>query len=300
MEVVITRDAEEFAARTELYLAQSPDRNIMATTLVGVRAGHYAHTEPLFAYAHQPTSPSLHGGSSTQVVAAALRTPPWPLLASGFEDPKLAEALLVKWLGHDPRPPGIRGDPHTARSLAHEYERLTGGEARLEFSEAMHSLRKVEGPPRPAPGRLRPIERHDRELLIGWEREFALEAGLGDGSHAARTIDRRLNEYLGFVWEDDGAPVCMVGFNPPVAGIVRIGPVYTPPNHRSHGYASSAVAETSRRLLAKGASGCMLLTDLANPTSNRIYASIGYTRFGAWHEYRLIASRARSDTPLRT
>jgi predicted GNAT family acetyltransferase len=29
----------------------------------------------------------------------------------------------------------------------------------------------------------------------------------------------------------------------------------------------------------------MLLTDLANPTSNKIYAEVGFQRFADWEEY---------------
>ena len=47
-------------------------------------------------------------------------------------------------------------------------------------------------------------------------------------------------------------------------------------------------SEASRWALARGAHTCMLLTDLANPTSNRIYADIGYRRFAdfAMHEFQ--------------
>ena len=31
----------------------------------------------------------------------------------------------------------------------------------------------------------------------------------------------------------------------------------------------------------------MLFTDLANPTSNKIYAEVGYRRTGAWEEIAL-------------
>jgi predicted GNAT family acetyltransferase len=48
---------------------------------------------------------------------------------------------------------------------------------------------------------------------------------------------------------------------------------------RGRGYGSSAAAAASRRALAAGAHTCMLLTDLGNPTSNKIYAHIGYRRF---------------------
>jgi predicted GNAT family acetyltransferase len=76
----------------------------------------------------------------------------------------------------------------------------------------------------------------------------------------------------------------MVSTNPAVAGVVRIGPVYTPPEARRRGYASSAVAAVSREALATGAHTCMLYTDLANPTSNKIYADVGYRRIAEWEE----------------
>jgi hypothetical protein len=52
--------------------------------------------------------------------------------------------------------------------------------------------------------------------------------------------------------------------------------VYTPPRFRRRGYASALVAELSRRLLDDGRDYCFLYTDLANPTSNRIYMDVGY------------------------
>jgi predicted GNAT family acetyltransferase len=69
-----------------------------------------------------------------------------------------------------------------------------------------------------------------------------------------------------------------------VAGVVRIGPVYTPVGARRRGYSSSAVAALSRQALEAGAHTCMLFTDLTNPTSNKIYADVGYRRFGEWEE----------------
>lgn len=51
--------------------------------------------------------------------------------------------------------------------------------------------------------------------------------------------------------------------------------MYTPPSQRGRGWASSAVAEVSRRLQAQGARVC-LFTDQANPTSNKIYEALGY------------------------
>jgi predicted GNAT family acetyltransferase len=52
--------------------------------------------------------------------------------------------------------------------------------------------------------------------------------------------------------------------------------VYTPPQFRRSGYATAAVATLSDALLKGGRRFCCLYTDVANPTSNSIYAKIGY------------------------
>ena len=57
------------------------------------------------------------------------------------------------------------------------------------------------------------------------------------------------------------------------------------PDLRRRGYASNLVAELSRWLLDDGYEACFLYTDLANPTSNKIYTEIGYVRVGDAAEY---------------
>ena len=69
-----------------------------------------------------------------------------------------------------------------------------------------------------------------------------------------------------------------VGYGSPTPTGVRIGPVYTPPEFRGRGYASALTAHVSTEQLAAGRSFCFLYTDLANPTSNKIYVAIGYRR----------------------
>jgi predicted GNAT family acetyltransferase len=50
----------------------------------------------------------------------------------------------------------------------------------------------------------------------------------------------------------------------------------TAPEHRGHGYAAGATAAASRAALDAGVDEVLLYTDLANPTSNRLYARLGY------------------------
>ena len=118
--------------------------------------------------------------------------------------------------------------------------------------------------------------------MLGWFTAFTREA-LNDestASEAERQIRRRLDSpAAGFrIWERSGEPVSFCGFSGRTPHGIRIGPVYTPPEHRGHGYATSLVAEVSAELLAVGYEFCFLFTDLANPTSNAIYQRIGYER----------------------
>jgi len=87
---------------------------------------------------------------------------------------------------------------------------------------------------------------------------------------------RRIEGGRVFVWEDEsGQPVHVTAASQPSYGVSRIGPVFTPKEHRGRGIASAAVAEVSRLLLASGERAC-LFTDQANPTSNKIYEALGY------------------------
>jgi RimJ/RimL family protein N-acetyltransferase len=268
----LTTDAREFDAAAGGFVAGALERNVMATVFADTLAGTYEHT--LFAYALDDDA----------VVAAALRTAPWPLLVDGV-DAELAAALLTQWLRLDPDLPGVGGPAASARLLAAAWVDATGGSRRLAMREAMHQLEQVTAPQRLAPGTLRRAEREDFDLLVAWEAAFRIEAGVAVSGEEVEIVRRRMARGGHFVWEDGGTPVAMVGRSRIVAGVARIGPVYTPPERRNRGYASAAVAAVSQAALDGDADRCMLLTDLENPTSNRIYAALGYRRFADWEDY---------------
>jgi predicted GNAT family acetyltransferase len=62
----------------------------------------------------------------------------------------------------------------------------------------------------------------------------------------------------------------------PAAGVARVGPVYTPPARRGHGYGSAVTALASQSGIDAAATHVVLYTDLSNPTSNSIYQAIGF------------------------
>jgi len=213
-----------------------------------------------------------------------MRTPPWPLLVTELP-PQHAEQLVERWLAEDPRLPGVSAVPDTAEAVARAWQRRTGGRWGGR-RDALHALREVIEPRWPA-GDLHTAVAGDRDLLVSWERAFVAEAGLIPSAveQAERAVDRRLASGGQLVWEDE-APASTLAVSARIASTVRIGPVYTAPEHRRRGYATAAVALASSIALAEGATQCMLFTDLANPTSNKIYASIGFQRLADWQEIR--------------
>jgi GNAT superfamily N-acetyltransferase len=114
----------------------------------------------------------------------------------------------------------------------------------------------------------------DGDLVLGWYRAFAAEAHavVADAERAAARI---VAERGCFLWCVDGTAVSMAARRPVLAGSARIGPVFTPSEHRGHGYGSAVTAAATRSVMAEGAVP-VLFTDLANPTSNRIYQALGY------------------------
>jgi predicted GNAT family acetyltransferase len=279
--VLVTAEPDAFAAAAGGFLAAELERAILASVLRGVRRGHY----------HRARFGTVVDGRGS-VLAAALRTPPHSLMCTRLPDPAIATPLVDAWLGPDPGVGGVSAVPETARAIASAWAASTGGSTRLEAAMAMHALREVHDPPRPAPGSLRPAQPGERALLVEWWRAFYAEAEPLHDDDAERAVAAGYEDGGMYVWDDDGAPTSLIAVRPPVDGVARIGPVYTPGALRRRGYAGSGVAAASRRLLDTGADVCMLFTDLANPTSNKIYGEVGYRRFADWEDHRFSAGPA--------
>ena len=139
-----------------------------------------------------------------------------------------------------------------------------------------------------APGRMREAGPDDLPTVLVWLQAFADEA-LGETPHVEDVeLSYRRKEAdpngAWLVW-DDGGPVSLAAFGNPTPNGTRIGPVYTPPDQRGRGYATSLVADLTAERLAAGLAFCFLFTNLANPTSNAIYARIGYEPVADWDQW---------------
>jgi predicted GNAT family acetyltransferase len=70
----------------------------------------------------------------------------------------------------------------------------------------------------------------------------------------------------------------MAGFNARLPGIVQVGAVWTPPEHRRKGFARAAVALHLAEARAEGVSRAILFT--SNPFAARAYRALGFSEIG--------------------
>jgi uncharacterized protein len=266
--IVKVADAAEFLERAAPLLADEARHNL----ILGL-AGTLRDDPSLY-----PEHELWLVEDGTAVAGAALRTPPYNLVLG--EGGETALAALAREVGGEI--PGAVGAVPEIDDFVATCARVHGVTPEPQVRQRIYALHTVQPPARP-PGAPRTATPDDRALLVRWWGEFGAEA-LGaleqDEEQNGRNVDHRLTTPGNGIalWEVDGEPVCAVGYGSPTPTGVRIGPVYTPPEHRGRGYASALTAQVSEDQLAAGRSFCFLYTDLANPTSNKIYVAIGYRR----------------------
>ncbi len=223
---------------------------------------------------------AIDGGS---IACCAIQTPPHVLMVTAGEPSALA-ALAADAFDAFGKLAGVNGPCEAAADFVNAWTALAGGRALLRTRLRLHRIDRVDAALPEVRGRLREAAPDERALAVQWFTAFAQEATPDHPLEAEPTIDRHLKTASLYFW-DDGAPVTLCARTPVASGAARVSLVYTPPQFRRKGYATAATAELTRRLLAAGAPYCCLYTDLANQTSNGIYARIGYRAVADFDEY---------------
>lgn len=265
------RTVEEFLAQAGDFLARhEAEHNLIFDIASTIQRAPETYGEPpRFA---------VVGDEDGTVQAAALQTPPFNVVLSMTDDEASTDALADAL--RDDHLPGALGPKDVAARFAERWTNATGCTAALDAAERIFRLDRVIPPTRPALGRWRTAEERDVTIIARWLVAFAEEATpfsppIDDPDAAAERWIAQVGRTV-YLWEDQGAVVSMVGAGGETPNGIRIGPVYTPPEVRGNGYASSLTAAASLDQLGRGRRFLFLFTDLANPTSNKIYRAIGY------------------------
>lgn len=252
MTVEVTTDPERIAVLVEARLAADPVRATVLGTI-----SLQLHEKRCWC-------------ATTPTGALAVRSDPaYPACVDGTWTLAELDDLTAE-LVRLPQLRGVTGPVAMVTELVTRLQRQPDRRVALRLFrlDELRSADDVAGHPRRAAD-------DDRHLVKSWFTAFAAEAD-GTLDHVDQAVAAALAAGGCWLWHtSDDTTVSLAVRRPVVAGSSRIGPVYTPPEHRGRGYGSAVTAAATADVLHDGAIP-VLFTDLANPTSNDIYQRLGY------------------------
>lgn len=253
MPLRVTTDHAEITTVLDRFLAADPVAGTILGTIRSV-------LEPTAWSASDGELLAVRSADEYPVVLAG----PWAVGSPTFGE-------LGALLGDLPDIRGVSGPPTVVDELA---VRLAGARPIVRMAQRLLRCDQL-APPVGVQGSPALAAAPQRDVVHRWFAAFLAEGGDPSG-RPAEGADRALDSGLCRLWLDaSGEPVSMAARRPVVAGSGRVGPVYTPPDHRGRGYGSAVTAAATADVLAEGGVP-VLFTDLTNPTSNKIYQLIGY------------------------
>jgi GNAT superfamily N-acetyltransferase len=261
----LTTDPSAFLAAAGAFLHADRARSSVILTRVETMRETPRPGDELLGFWQPPGTP---------VGGAFMHTPPYPAALTAM--PAAAAAALGDTLAARQRAvPGANGNPDAVEAFAVAWTERTGATATVHRRMRLHRLDTFVPPDQMPPGEAVVAGREHRDLVVAWYEAFAVEIDEPPGD-VRPPVDDRLAYGGVTLWLVDGEPVSLAGRTRTVAGMARVAPVYTPPAHRGRGYGAAATAAVTRAALDAGVEELLLYTDLANPTSNRLYARLGY------------------------
>lgn len=218
---------------------------------------------------------TVHEG--TDVVGAAVQTPPYPLLVSGLPVETIDSAVQFVASAH-PGLCGVRGLRERAQRFAASWQATMTADIRINVEELLYRLGTLTHPIG-VPGTSRLAAEADHPMLAERVEDFFVETfqDVRDEAAGARFVTDAVAAGSRFVlWTVDDEPVSMAMLRAPASGVSRIGPVHTPPASRGRGFGSAVTAAAAQLARDEGVPEVVLFADLANPVSNAIYRRIGF------------------------
>ena len=276
VEIIHHADASELIALSGACLEAHESENNLPLGLA------YALAKDPLRYGPEPPLllSVLEQGSP---IGGAVMTPPRRIILSKFiANTKEAMAHLVRYLLATDAPiPGVVGPASAAQAFSACWaEAVPSASPKETMRMRVFEARTVAYVPLSA-GALRLASMDYLPLMAQWMDAFSQEA-LGESADldkAKKSAARFIADGQLHIWDCNG-PVSMAKSARPMRNGITITAVYTPPEQRNKGYATACVVSLTKKLLSERYSSCSLFADQFNPTSNSIYAKIGYVPLG--------------------
>ena len=220
------------------------------------------------------------------VVLTAACTPPFNIVM--YETGNRKNDAAVKLLSDELTSmgvalPGVLAEQGLAQRFAETYS-VTGFHRHMSMN--IMRLDKVNEMQK-APGYCRALKEDDLHFVPYWDRSFNEDCRIETTDIMAKyeQAKARVGKDTHYIWvEEHPVSQAVSARNTQSGG--GINGVYTPPQYRGKGYASSVVAELSQSLLERGRKFCFLFADAENPISCGIYRKLGYYDLCVFDEIR--------------
>lgn len=274
------QNASDFLGKTITDLAKDETRNNLILGLA-LRFQDEPH-----AYTEQNPLMAIVSEGEGKIDAMAIMTPPFPMIVQSKPVNHDALASLADATsGNGWQLSGVNGEAQASDAFAQIWREKTGQEVRFLINLRAYELRKVEKLKYPQ-GTMRVAEESETQIAVDMFNAMRVELAVYPSSAATfEGVMKNIRLQRTFFWVDNGAIVSIANANRPQIKGICISGVYTPPEFRGKGYARALVAEVSNEMLLRGYELTNLFTDLANPTSNKIYQEVGYKPVCDYHQY---------------
>ena len=291
IEIITHNHASKLISLSETYLEQNESENNLPIGLA------YRLAEDPYYYG--PELPLLLSIlEEGKVVGVALMTPPHRIILSRIStEIQIAIVHLIRHLSEiGAQIPGVVGPVSEAQAFADCWVKDPRSVSfRITMRSRVFEARTVTDVPL-SPGKLRLARMDDHLLMAQWIVAFSEEIGeSADLNSAKKRAEQHIKAEQLYIWDDD-EPVSIAAAARPTRNGITVTRVYTPPEHRNNGYATSCVWSLTQKMLIDHYSFCSLYTDLANPTSNSIYTKIGYVPVGDALALDFQLNKVRSKT----
>lgn len=214
-----------------------------------------------------------------QTVSAAIQTPPRNLVIT-ISSRAILDKLskFLKEINADF--PGVVGPAQESELFASFWAKLNNKKSELGMGHKIYKLDKVNPLKKPVAGEFVLAQPKDLEMVTKSIMNFTLEnlpsSDHRDEAHWKEYSERAIKTGSAHLWVVDGKPVSAAFVSRATKNSISINAVYTPHEYRKNGYASAVVTNLSQKMLDSGKKYCVLYTDLANTSSNKMYQKIGY------------------------
>ena len=268
MKFTIYTDPHQFAIQADPILERNEDvYSLFYGVLESIKSGSYQN--PFMAVLEK----------EGKVLALLQMTAPYPLNIIIVEEDSIEsiiDELVARLREEAVAISSVIGVKQVAFHFASKWTNVEATERKV-VNEGIYRLDTIQTDLTYSEGHWRHAVDKDVALIAKWYTLFEIDAKLPptENEVVQQQVEVFIQNNEVFVWEVDGRVVSMMKKARPTKHGVTVSMVFTPEDERKKGYARSLVAKVSAELL-KEYDFCILFTDLANPTANKIYREIGY------------------------